>query len=187
MASADVLQKLIEKRGSRFEGDNKNIALYYERSKNANLVVFEIKTSASPEHGGKRLQKSDTIDAYWLDLEPSYQAKKRAKGITSDRDELNFVERWKGYGASAENVEPVRADVKFVALPSKNMTLHLEKVGESGEQFPFIRCPISGKDCIIEKIYVKSDEEAWIPTVIHVDIHGVDAKTGEPVDERVKP
>lgn len=185
--SDSVIQSLIAKRGTRFAGDNKNIALYYERSKNANLVVFEIKTATSAEHGGKRLQPSDTIDAYWLDLEPSYQAKKRAKGITSDRDELNFVERWKGYGASAENVEALKADIKFVALPNKNMTLHLVKA-QQGEQFPVVRCPISGKDdCIIEKIYVHSDEEAWIPTVVYIDIHGVDGKTGEAVTERIKP
>jgi hypothetical protein len=181
-----ALKIAIDKRGHRFAGDKKTIPLFYERSKNGNLVVFDIKTQSSPEHGGKRLHPADTIDAYWLDLEPSYQAKARANGKKDDREELNFVERWQAYGAKAENVEPLRADVSFVGLPSKKMVLTLEKL--DGEQYPVLRCAVGNtQNCIIEKVYVQSDESGWIPKVKHVDIHGYDPNTGAAVTERITP
>ena len=185
--TANVPGAVHARRGKRFEDDKPTIALYFERNKNANLVVFDMKSVSSPENGGAKLA-AEPVDAYWLDLEPSYMAKSRAKGKTDNREELNFIDRWQAYGAKAKEVKAHDAVLEFVALPKKVLTLHLEKDTETGNWVPIVRGKIGDTDnCIIERIYVQADEQAWIPSVLHIDMHGLHPDTLAPITERIKP
>lgn len=71
---------------------NPNILFIISRSKNKNIVVYEAKME------GGTIKASDPIDAYWLDIDPEYVEKARAKGVESDRVDLNMIERNMAYG-----------------------------------------------------------------------------------------
>lgn len=183
----DVPALVLNGRGKRFSADKPTIALYIGRSKNKNIVVYDVQTVPSPEHGGVKLHPTMAVDAHWLDLDPVYQSKNRAKGKQDDRDELNFIDKWQAYGVKVENVTAHKADLQFVALPKKTTTLHLEKCGD-GSFVPLVKCQINLVDnAILERIWVEVTEN-WlgVPTVHHVDLFGV-KPNGEPVTERVKP
>jgi hypothetical protein len=44
------------------------------------------------------LDSKKPVDVYWMDVDPEYQKKARAKGITTDKSELNMVEKQFAYG-----------------------------------------------------------------------------------------
>lgn len=71
-----------------------NILFFIARSKNKNLVIYEGKVSGD----GHSFDTAKAVDVYWLDLDPEYQAAKRKKGVTSDKEELNLVEKQFAYG-----------------------------------------------------------------------------------------
>jgi hypothetical protein len=157
-------EKLLElSRGSRFSGDKENIFLFVERSLNKNIVVYE-SILEQPEGGAGPLSNhnvglslSEPVKAYWLDIDPAYVEKRRKKGVMTDVEELNFIEKKMAYGLSAE-LETVDASplsvtggrrssrhilvpsqtsavrgkhsftLKFAALPTRDMRLVLLQV-----------------------------------------------------------
>lgn len=74
---------------------NDRIAFVISRNKNKNIVVYEAKLS------GDALDASEPITVYWLDIDPEYQKKARAKGKDHDREELNWIEKKMAYGCVA--------------------------------------------------------------------------------------
>ena len=186
--SGNIASVLHAKRGARFAGDKKTIALYIQRSKNLNVVVYDGTTVPSPEHGGRKLDPAAPIDAYWLDIDPAYQAKNRAKGKADDREELNFIDRWQAYGCKPKNIEALTAEVEFVALPKKDIRLTLEKDSATGEMVPVTRTTFNGvANCVLERIWVESDESGWIPSVKYIDMFGLHPDTQAAVTERFTP
>ena len=108
-AVAAAVPKLIKiSRGRRFEGDKVEIFLYVERSLNKNIVVYEsIMEHAKVQQNGANdlssvgLRLNEPVRAYWLEIDPAYVEKKRKKGILSDVEELNFIEKKMAYGLTA--------------------------------------------------------------------------------------
>ena len=173
-------------RGARFEGDKKDIALYIQRSKNGNVVVYDVK-SVPNVATGRALDAAEPIDAYWLDIDPAYRAKARAAGKTSDRDELGWLDKWKAYGVSTSDVQAQNATVQFVALPSKATRLTLERDSVGNNYVPMIRCNINGvENCVLERIWVESDESGWFPSVVYIDLFGLHPTTLQPITERLR-
>jgi hypothetical protein len=116
-------------RGQRFPEDKPTICFYIERSKNANIVVYdclmEVPTISGVVEGSVAIDTAQNdpnpvplvfnskkgkspLQAYWLDKDPSFALPKRQQGITTDRSELNFLEKRMAYGA---NLEPVAETV----------------------------------------------------------------------------
>jgi hypothetical protein len=184
--SVDIPAIVAGKRGSRFAGDKPSMALYIGRSKNGNIVVYDVKTESSAEHGGSKLAVTDTVDAHWLDLDPAYAVKHKANGNPSCRDELNFVDRWQAYGVKVCEPTPKTARLEFVAIPKKVTMLHLERAGD-GRWVPIVRCQISGVDnAVLEHIWVEV-EDGWlgVPKVKYVDLSGTHPTTGAFIKERI--
>jgi hypothetical protein len=46
---------------------------------------------------------------------------------------------------------------------------------------------IRGRSAVLSRIFVASDESAFIPRVKWVDLFGVDMETGKPLTERLEP
>lgn len=178
-------------RGSRFAGDSASVVFYITRSKNANVVVYDAQPGA-PDR--------EPVHPYWLDIDPEYVAKNRAKGKLDDIEELNIVERKMAYGVTCTRVAPTdltqeKIDVSFVALPTKRMHLvwrpnvlaPLPEGNPQPQATPILFVEIAGVMCVAHHAFVQSVEPKhfWnLPTVEFVDIFGVN-QAGEMVTERL--
>lgn len=134
-----MTQPVVKARGERFAGDKPSICMYIERSKNKNVVVYEAVPAASDA------SKVESIHPYWLDIDPDYVAKNRAKGKQDDAEELNFIEKRMAYGVEVHNPAHAHSHshshghghshgaapasdgklvATFVALPKRPMSLY---------------------------------------------------------------
>lgn len=84
-----------------------HIFLVVFRSTNRNVVVYRLNI-----RNGSVCTRNP-VDIFWLDIEPSYQAKRRAKGITHDRCEMSALERKCAYGCSVSRVSKQHVRVKL--------------------------------------------------------------------------
>jgi len=165
------LAKVEELKASR---NSPNIFLVISRSKNQNLVIYEAVKSGSDFNAEK------PVDVYWLDIDPEYVAKTRAKGVQDDRTELNMLEKQFAYGLSWTKHKDGGYELKLVALPEK--LLHLE-LGHDGK----LHCwtTIAGQRASLCYVYVNSvDRTLRLPKVVYVDLVGHTAD-GKPVFERL--
>lgn len=97
-ADASAMLTLLRyQRGRRFPGDNHNICFYIARSTNQNIVAFEARFD---RRNALLLDISDTLDIYWLEVDPKFMKRNREKGKASDRSELTVHERRLAYGAT---------------------------------------------------------------------------------------
>lgn len=175
-------------RGRRFAEDNDFIALYIERSKNKNLVVYQ-----SAPRDVALADPSNAIDAYWLDIDPEYAAKRQAAGGTSDRVELSFLEKKMAYGHAvtvAATQTPLPGyhneslSLTFVAVPGRAMELRWRLV----DGLPVVVTSLQERPSTLEKVWVQSTEPQrfyQLPRVEYVDLFGVDLETGASVVERI--
>ena len=100
------------------------------------------------------------------------------------RDELNWIEKKVAYGASAHrhNNTGDSYDVKLVAVPSlkASMKYHGDRIRMTGK--------VGGRECYIFRVYVMAKENfVGLPTVVFVNIHGIDIETGEEIVEKISP
>ena len=173
-------------RGSRFDQDEADIALYIERSKNKNVVCYK---GVHVNRASDALKPDAPIDAYWLDIDPEYVKANRKNGKMDDRCELNLIDRTVAYGHSvaapvAHSAAVTSYEVSFVALSDRKMLLTSVAGGT-----PIILSKINGQDAVVTRIYVKATEPKhfWqMPSVEYVELHGVNPATGENVLETIK-
>ena len=144
------------------------------RSKNDNTVVYRART----EH--HKFIEADAIEVYWMGFS------RKDPHTTADklRDELSWIEKKIAYGASAHrhghNGEEY--EIKLVAVPSLKtvMKYHGDRVRLTGT--------LDGRTCFITRVYVMAKENfVGLPTVIFVNIHGIDVETGEEIVEKISP
>jgi hypothetical protein len=135
-----------------------------ERSKNANVVLYETKTTPTGE-----LSTDEPLTASWLLL---------ANG--GKREALSFFERRMAYGF---DVKPAREgfEVSLKALAQRQLLLR-----RNGPCFAAVST-IAGHAAILQRIFVKTDEGPLVPDVLSVELFGVDAATGEARYEKIVP
>lgn len=135
-----------------------------ERSKNANVVLYEAK--AGP---GGELNAAEPVTASWLLLADKGQ-----------REPLSFFERTMAYGFDVRPVEGGFA-LRLKAVTGKAIIVR-----------PRGACPaalstIGGKEGVLRRIYVKADDSGLVPHVQYVEVFGVDATTGAALYEKLVP
>lgn len=142
---------------------------FLQRTKNTNTIMYELNLN---EDGS--LNDDDPVHVYWRHYELGPKVK----------NELGYFERTHAYGVITEKVkDKIGAySVKLKAFKKRAVNLARDKAGK------FVATMnINGKMAILQRIYVKSEEGVITPTVIHVDLFGIDPETGEAVTERVFP
>jgi hypothetical protein len=145
---------------------NKACHLFFiERSKNKNLVQYDIRLTEN-----KDLSDSRPVNAYWI-LE------------NGRREELNSVERKYAYGIVRQ--EKLEKDkFKVILAACKGLEIIVERMGDSFRAV----VSIDGKQSILQKIYIKSEETAaGLPRVLYVELFGRTKETGLLIKERIIP
>ena len=183
-----------DRKEPRFIDDERDIMVYIQRSKNANVVCYKgVFDNEEPLATG-------SIDSYWLDVDPAYIEANRKKGKMDNRCDFNIIERKLAYGVSSPHIieapnAPISNDVArssklysitFVALPSKVMAL--ARFQFNGEHLPVAMCMISGKLSVVCRIFVQSTEPKHfyqLPKVEYVDIFGWCVEDGTAITERI--
>ncbi len=136
-----------------------------ERSKNKNIVQYDICVS----------EKGDIADpkpviAYWV-LE------------NGEKHDLNFIQATLAYGIdSQERLGENRYRIVLVAMKDRKIMIEKSAAGYRAIVL------ISGKESILEKIYVESEERMLgLPKVHYVDLFGRKLQTDVSVKERIIP
>jgi len=136
-----------------------------ERSKNANIVQYDARLTASGE-----LERREPVDVYWVKVD---------EGI---RKELDWLQRRLAYGYSS------RFDDAREVL-SMDMAADIGRLIDVRTEAGRYRAEIeiAGRAARLERVYVESLETGVLPQVLFIDLHGKDLETGEPLTERLTP
>jgi len=148
------------------EGTTTSPLFTVERSKNANVVRYDIRLTSEGTPDPER-----PIIAYWIRL--AEDGRKRP---------LKWIERQFAYGFDAR-------------YDSQKDVISMEMVADTGRSIRVsphegryrAETRIDGRSAFISKIYVKSTETAFLPRVDYIDFYGTDVETGEPRYERHVP
>ncbi|HVP78439.1 MAG TPA: DUF4833 domain-containing protein [Thermodesulfobacteriota bacterium] len=146
-------------------GDNASHLFFIERNKNRNLVQYDIRLTENRD-----LPDLSPVNAYWI-LE------------NGKREELNSIERKYAYGVIRQ--EKVDKDkFKVILAAFKGWEIIVEKINDSFKAV----IPINGRESILQKIYIKSEETgAGFPRVLYVELFGRTKGTGLSIRERIVP
>ena len=139
---------------------NKSL-FFIQRNKNVRTIVYDLNLR---EDG--TLDRKNPIEFYWLEGD-------------GERKELSWLESWLAYGYKAKKKAENLFHIKLRAHDSRYIILK-----EENEKWRVIM-PINGEESYLTNIYAYADESGIFPDVKHVDIFGVDIKTGRKVKERI--
>lgn len=135
-----------------------------ERSKNANVVLYEAKPGR-----GAPLDPDEPVTASWLLL-----------ASTGAREPLTFFERLFAYGFDVRR-EPKGPGFSLTLKALRERVIHVAARGAC----PAATAVIDGREGQLKRIYVQADD-AVPPTVAYVELFGVVPETGEALHEKVR-
>jgi len=146
-------------------GDKAGHLFFIERNKNKNLVQYDIRLTENTD-----LPNSGPVNAYWI-LE------------NGRHEELNSIERKYAYGVVRQ--EKLDTDkFKVILAAFKGWEIIVERINNSFKAV----VSINGKESILQKIYIKSEEtRAGLPRVLYVELFGRTKEAGLPIRERIVP
>ena len=146
-------------------GDTAAHLFFIERSKNKNLVQYDIRLTENRD-----LPDLRPVNAYWI-LEDGR------------REELNSIEMKYAYGIVRQE-KLAKDKFKIIVAAFKGLEIIVERLSDSFKAV----VSINGRESILQKIYIKSDEtRAALPRVLYVDLFGRIKETGLPIKERITP
>jgi hypothetical protein len=146
-------------------GDKVSHLFFIERSKNKNLVQYDIRLAEN-----NTLPDLGPVNVYWI-LE------------NGRREELNPIEREYAYGiVRQEKLDENKFKVILAGL--KALEIIVERLNDSFKAM----VSINGRESILEKIYIKSEEKrTGLPKILYIDLFGRTKATGLPIRERIAP
>jgi len=146
-----------------------NMLFYLQRSKNTNTIVYQAKMNKSGQ-----LSREQPVDAYWLHYELN-------NGV---RAELSQFEEMAVYGVVLEDLKDGTGNylMRLKAFKARTVTLAKNKFGKYVGLMA-----INGKPAELRRIYIEAKEGLLMPTVVYVDLFGIDPVTGDSVFERLFP
>jgi hypothetical protein len=146
-------------------GDEGSHLFFIERSKNKNLVQYDIRLTENSHRPNIK-----PVNVYWI-LE------------NGRREELNPIEREYAYGiVYQEKLDENKFKVILAGL--KRLEIIVERMNDSFKAMVFI----NGRESILERIYIKSVEKrTGLPKVLYIDLFGRTKETGLPIRERIAP
>lgn len=135
-----------------------------ERSKNANIVLYEAKAGRSTA-----LDRDEPVTASWLLL-----------ATTGKRESLNFFERLFAYGFETR-LAPTGESCSLTLKALKGRIIRVTNRGKCLAAFGVI----DGVEAVLQRIFVTAEEHGPAPAVKFIELFGLDAATGEPRYEKV--
>lgn len=144
----------------------KDLLFYIQRNKNANTIVYEARLDALG-----RLSEKDPVQVNWI--------RHTEGGI---REGISLLEGTVAYGVKHRGTERGVAYMDFVASDRYPFTVSIDHQGQAEA-----RMTINGRPARLHHVEINAVEGAFWPKVTHVDIHGTDLGTGQPVVERYIP
>ena len=150
---------------SAVSGEKASHLFFIERSKNKNLVQYDIRLRENNDFPDSR-----PVNVYWV-LE------------NGRHEELNPIERKYAYGIiRQEKLDKNRFKVIVAGL--KSLEIIVERMNDSFKAV----VSINGRESILEKIYVGSEEKlTGLPRVLYIDLFGRTKEMGLPIKERIAP
>jgi phosphatidylinositol phosphate synthase len=137
------------------------------RSTNKNVVHYEC---CFDERG--QLDRSEPVRAYWVMHEDGGR-----------REGLTWVERQLAYGWSiASKVSDKGFNLRLLAFPHRPVAVRATRSG----QYRAV-VTIAARTAILQRIFVRVQDGDLVPHVDYVELFGTDAKTREPLVERIEP
>ena len=150
-----------------FAGETQQHPLFtIERSKNANVVQYDVRVKES----GKLAKKKPVI-AYWIRPGKEEQIRK-----------LTWVQRTFAYGFKAK-LSKDRDSATLDLVADIGRLIHVNQV--DGDYLASMR--IDGVDSYIERLYIKSTGSGLSTSVDYIDLHGKGIESGEEHYERFIP
>jgi hypothetical protein len=146
-------------------GEKASHLFFIERSKNKNLVQYDIRHAENSDLPGLR-----PVNVYWV--------------LENGRHEnLNPIEREYAFGiVHQEKLDGNKFKVILAGL--KGLEIIVERMNDSFKAM----ISINGRESILEKIYIKSEEKrTGLPKVLYIDLFGRTKETGLPIKERIAP
>ena len=137
-----------------------------ERSKNANVVHYDARLTAD----GK-LDPKEPVIAYWV-----------MRAEDGRREELNWMEKKKGYGFDIKPDPSVNGyKMTLMAVPQQQITV--KKAGDA------IRAEmvIGDRPAVLEKIYINASDGLTGSKVHYIMLYGKDLKTGGKRSQKIAP
>jgi hypothetical protein len=139
---------------------------FIQRSKNADEAVYDARVK---EDG--TLDPSDGVDGYFMN--------KGGDGTWS-RADFTWIQK-RAYGWETKPTGDGAQFLKLKAFPDRNMWIR--KYDGRWR----VETTIAGKQALLDKLYVATDESGIMPKVLYVDVFGVDAATRAPLTEHLVP
>lgn len=133
-----------------------------ERSKNANIVVYDVQLQAG------RYDTREPVSAYWL-----------MKAEKGQREELNLVEKTQAYGFEVRT-EPSGLRMTMKALKERPARLVVAK------GCPRAIMTIAEQDAFVGRIYIKT-REGSDSAVEFIELSGRAVRDGRALRERISP
>jgi len=158
-----VILSLFPKSIFAVSGDKVSHLFFIERSKNKNLVQYDIRLTES-----SNLRDIKPVNAYWI-LE------------NGRREELSRIEKMYAYGIiHQEKLDQNKFKVILAGL--QGLEIVVERMNDSFKAM----VSINGRESILERIYIKSEEKrTGLPKVLYIDLFGRTREMGLPVKERI--
>jgi hypothetical protein len=141
--------------------DDRGALFRITRSKNKNVVVYQA------NRRGNGLNLGEPIGAHWLMLAEDGR-----------REELTWTERRLAYGFDVQDVALDHCRVTLLACRSRPLL-----VARGPRGFRAL-CRIAGEPAVLERIFVRTNESALVPSVSYVDLFG-ESLQGAPLSERL--
>lgn len=138
-----------------------NLLFYVQRSANANTVLYV----ARPDH------PDEPVEAYW-----------RLFNIDGRTRGLNFAERLLAYGVSDVRKTGSAVSFHIRALPERELTLAPDANGRPAAWTRFADRPVR-----LVYVYLQVDDHGLVPSVLWLDMFGLDQRTGRPLREHLVP
>jgi len=136
---------------------------HIERSKNANIVAYDVLVDPDGNPDAKR-----PIDAYWI------------LAADGEREALSGVEKRLAYGFKTRFTGPGVVMLRLAADIDRDITV--ERVQGAFRAI----VDIAGQPAVLDRIYVQSVERRlWLPSVKFVDLFGTALQTGAELHERI--
>ena len=134
------------------------------RSTNANVIKYSV-------HVGKsgQLDTTTPVEAYWLMLAENGR-----------REELTWAERQLAYGFSVSALTSDSFKLRLTACSTRELRVHAVNGAFAAE------LEIARQPALLQRIFVRMEEHALMPSVHHVDVFGLTAD-GKRVSERIAP